>query len=503
MPNPQNPQQARHDSALPPWAVCEQARLSRDSRFDGLFFTAVITTGVYCRPVCPAPPPKPDNVRYFAHAAAAESAGFRPCLRCRPELSPAGAWRRGDAALARALALISEGFLTEQPLNALAERVHLGERQLRRLFVERLGAPPLRVHTTRRLLFAKQLLTETALSVTDVALAAGFGSLRRFNTAFSETYRLAPTLLRKTEAATVADGPLTLRLAYRPPYDWPALLDFLRGRALPGVEIADEHSYARLIGHADKIGWLRVSPWPDGSPALKLELHEVAPAALLDTVSRVRRMFDLDADPNAIAGTLEAVPRLRPLLARAPGLRIPSGWDGFETAVRAIVGQQISVAAARTVVARIAQRYGSVLPNALAPGLNRLFPTPERLAEADLTFLGLIRARADTVRRMARALLDGRVDFRRDRTLDEFVARWTALPGIGPWTAHYLALRALGHPDAFPAHDLVLQRAASADETRLTARALAAWAESCRPWRGYAALHLWRDATSNRMKAKP
>lgn len=496
--------QSDRDAALPSWTVCEQARLSRDPRFDGLFFTAVITTGIYCRPICPAPPPKAHNVRYFAHAAAAESAGFRPCLRCRPELSPAhGTWRRGDTALARALALIDDGFLTEQPLSALAERVHIGERQLRRLFADRLGAPPLRVHATRRLLFAKQLLTETALPVTDVALAAGFGSVRRFNAAFSETYRLAPTALRKSEAAPLSAESLTLRLAYRPPYDWAAMLQFLRGHLLPGVEIADARGYARTIGRAGRPGWLRVSPWPDGSPALKLELHNVAPADLLDTVSRARRMLDLDADPKAIAAALEVVPRLRPLLAKWPGLRIPSGWDGFETAVRAIVGQQISVVAAGTMVGRIARHYGSVAPQTLAPGLSVLFPAPEQLADADPAALGLIRARAEAVRHMARALLEGRVDFRRDRPLDEFAARWIALPGVGPWTVQYLALRALGHPDAFPAHDLVLQRAASADGSRLTARELAAWAESCRPWRGYAAIHLWRDATSNSIKVTP
>jgi AraC family transcriptional regulator of adaptative response / DNA-3-methyladenine glycosylase II len=482
---------ARH--AIPDARVCEQARLSRDARFDGLFFTAVTSTGIYCRPVCPAPTPKPKNITYYGTAAAAEAAGFRPCLRCRPEIAPGdGGWRRGDAAVARALKLIDAGALAEQPLSALADRVGIGERQLRRLFVERLGAPPIGVHGTRRLLFAKQLLTETALPITQVALAAGFGSLRRFNATFQAAYRMAPRDLRKRPPEDHRET-LTLRLGYRPPYDFAAMLDFLRGRALPGVEAVDAASYARVIGPVDAPGWLRVSAWPGGEHALKLELHGAAPARLLDIVNRLRRMFDLDADPQAIAAALSTDARLRPLLALRPGLRLPSGWDGFEIAVRAIIGQQVSVAAARTVAARLAQRFGQALPAPFAPGLEHLFPTPDALADADLAAIGLTRARADTIRTMARALLDGRVDFKPEHTLDAFAARWVALPGIGPWTAHYIAMRALGHPDAFPAEALVLQRALPNDGTRLTAKALSARAEAWRPWRAYAVIHLWRD----------
>ncbi|KGM53322.1 hypothetical protein N800_08005, partial [Lysobacter daejeonensis GH1-9] len=301
-------------SALPSPQVCEQARLSRDARFDGLFFTAVSSTGIYCRPVCPAPAPKRENVSYYPSAAAAESAGYRPCLRCRPELSPGdGTWRRGDAVVARALKLIDEGALVEQPLAVLAERVNLGERQLRRLFVERLGAAPIGVHGTRRLLFAKQLLTETDLPVTDVAMAAGFGSLRRFNSTFREAYRMAPRDLRKRPAARGEDA-LTLRLGYRPPYDFAAMLDFLRGRALPGVERVDAHAYSRVVATGAAPGWLRVSAWPGDEHALQLKLHGVPAAALLDTVNRIRRMFDVDADPRAIADALGTSPRLRPLL---------------------------------------------------------------------------------------------------------------------------------------------------------------------------------------------
>ncbi|UHQ21155.1 helix-turn-helix domain-containing protein [Lysobacter sp. KIS68-7] len=483
---------------MPSAQVCEQARLSRDPRFDGLFFTGVTSTRIYCRPVCPAPAPKPRNIIYYPSAAAAEAAGFRPCLRCRPELAPGdGAWRRGDDAMARALKLIDAGLLAEQPLAVLADRVHLGERQLRRLFVERLGAPPSGVHATRRLLFAKQLLTETTMPITQVALAAGFGSLRRFNTVFHEAYRMAPRELRKREPSQV-DDTLGLRLGFRPPYDFEAMLAFLRTRALPGVEQVDHDAYARLIApmaEGDAPGWLCVTRDAKDPHALRLQVHGVPPARLLEVVARVRRMFDLDAEPRTIADALSVHPRLSALVDAAPGVRLPSAWDGFELAVRAILGQQISVAAARTMAMRVAQRWGTPLANEAAPGLGHLFPTAAALADADLESIGLISARAKTIRGVARAVLEGDVDFRTDATLEEFVERWTALPGIGPWTAHYIAMRALGHPDAFPADDLVLQRALPADGSRLTARALAAAAEAWRPWRAYSVIQLWRDAS--------
>ena len=484
--------------ALPPPDTCDQARRSRDPRFDGLFFTAVHSTRIYCRPVCPAPYAK--RVSYFASAAAAEAAGYRPCLRCRPELSPSdGAWRRGDAAIARALALIDQGALADAPLADLAERVGLGERQLRRLFAERIGAPPIGVHGTRRLLFAKQLLTETTLPITEVAMAAGFGSLRRFNATFQDAYRMAPRDLRR-QPGTPADpagtgDTLSLRLGYRPPHDFAALLDFLRGRALPGVERVDADSYARVIaGSEGTHGWLRISRWP-GEHALRLDLHAPLASRLLDIVQRLRRMFDLDADPQAISASLSGDPTLAPLLAAHPGLRLPGGWDGFEIAVRAVLGQQVSVVAARTLAARLSQRFGERLPAPVCEGLDRLFPTPEALAEADLQAIGLTRARAATIRTVATALLDGRVDFRPERRLEDFVARWVALPGIGPWTAQYIAMRAMGHPDAFPAGDLVLRKALAGAGGILPGRAVAARAEAWRPWRAYAVIHLWKNAT--------
>ncbi|WP_342380561.1 helix-turn-helix domain-containing protein [Myxococcus stipitatus] len=484
-------------SAIPDAHTCEQARLTRDPRFDGLFFTAVTSTRIYCRPVCPAPTAK--RFTYYASAAAAEAGGYRPCLRCRPELSPGdGTWRRGDALLARALKLIEQGVLDEQPLSALAERVDIGERQLRRLFVERLGVSPMGVHGTRRLLFAKQLLTETAMPITEVALAAGFGSLRRFNAAFLDAYRMAPRDLRK-QRVEVPGETLKLRLGYRPPYDFVAMLEVLRGRALPGVEVVDATSYSRVFGSSHAPGWLRVSQWPAShrladDHALQLELHGARPSQMLEIIHRLRRMFDLDADPRAIADALGADARLRPLLKQHAGLRVPSGWDGFESAVLALIGPQRGVARARTLAARLSHHFGQPLPAPLVPGLDHLFPTPEALADADLESAGLTHACARTLRAMARALLEDHVDFKPERTLDDFTARWGALPGIGPRTAQDLALRVLGHPDAFPADDRVLRRAVPNDGSRMSTKALTARAEAWRPWRAYAVMHLWKDS---------
>lgn len=483
-----------HDHTLPDARTCEQARLSRDARFDGLFFTAVTTTRIYCRPVCPAPAPKPQNVRYYGSAAAAEAAGFRPCLRCRPELSPGNdAWQRGDHVIARTLKLMEGGALDELSMEAIAGRVGLGARQLRRLFVDRLGAPPIDVHTTRRLLFAKQLLTETAMPVTEVALASGFRSLRRFNAAFLQANRMSPRELRRQPRATPVDT-ITLRLGYRPPYDFEAILAFLRGRSLPGVEWVDDHSYARAFGPVDAPGWLRLSAWPGGEHALQLQLHCPQPAQMLGVVTKLRRMFDLDANPQSIGDALKESHVLKPLWRKRPGLRLPGGWDGFEIAVRAILGQQVSVAAARTLATRIVHRFGVPVATGV-PGLERLFPGPEVLADADLKSLGLTTARAATVRGVAQALLDGRIDFRHEQPLDDFVERWVALPGIGDWTAHYMAMRALSHPDAFPAADLILRRVAAGDGPALATKALVSLAEDWRPWRAYAVMHLWRSAS--------
>lgn len=475
---------------LPSHDQCEQARLARDARFDGLFFTAVRSTGIYCRPVCPAPPPRRDNVSYYPTAAAAAAAGYRPCLRCRPELSPDDASYMQDHTLHRALALLDEGILQDRPAAALAEAMQLSARQLQRLFVARLGATPAQLHATRRLLLAKQLLTETHLPVTEVALAAGFNSLRRFNDAFLAGCGMPPSALRKRHG-TVAGGEPVLRLAYRPPLDFPAMLGFLRKRAIPGIERIDADSYQRVIVTDGRASLIRVSADPK-RPELRLQLGTTDARAIPAIVARVRRVFDLDADLATVHACLVHEPLLARGIARRPGLRIPGGWDGFEVAARAVLGQQVSVAAATTLARRLVDRFGQSLADQ-PDGLDRQFPGPDVLAEAPLESIGLPRTRAATLRAVARACSEGRLQFSRAQTLEQFVHQATALPGIGPWTAHYMALRALGMPDAFPAGDLVLQQVLGEGQ-RLGERATEARSQAWRPWRAYAVLHLWHMA---------
>lgn len=479
-----------HNPALPSYEQCEQARLARDARFDGLFYTAVRSTGIYCRPVCPAPPPRRQNVSYYPSAAAATAAGYRPCLRCRPELSPDDANLLQDHTLHRALTLLNEDILQEQPASALAEAMGLSARQLQRLFVARLGATPAQLHATRRLLLAKQLLTETALPVTHVALAAGFNSLRRFNSAFLAGCGMPPSALRRQHGA-VEGGEPVLRLAYRPPLDFATMLAFLRKRSLPGIEQISQDSYQRVIVSNGSASLIRVTADPR-RPELRLQLGTSDPRAIPAIVARVRRVFDLDADLSIVHACLTQEPLLARGIAQRPGLRIPGGWDGFEVAARAVLGQQVSVAAATTLARRLVDRFGQHLPG-MPEGLDRQFPAPAALMEAPLESIGLPRTRAATLRAVARACAEGRLEFSRAQTLEHFIATATALPGIGPWTAHYMALRAMGMPDAFPAGDLVLQQVLGEGQ-RLSEKQTEARSQAWRPWRAYAVLHLWHLA---------
>ena len=472
--------------------VCDRARETRDPRFDGLFYIAVTSTRIYCRPVCPAPAPKSRNIRYYASAAAASAAGFRPCLRCRPEAAPGSPLHRAKSDLvAGALRLIEQGVLDETSLPELARRVGVGERHLRRLFADELGASPLDVAATRRLLFAKKLLTETALPITAIAPAAGYASLRRFNAAFLETYGKAPRDIRRSHEGSATTDELALRLPFRPPYDFAHLLWFLEKRVIPGVEVVDGTTYRRSFVAAGSPGWLSIAPI-EGESALALRVHHAKASALGEIVARVRRMFDVDADPLAINAHLRRDALLKPFVKRWPGQRLPNAWDGFELAVRAILGQQVSVAAARTLAARVAAKHGTPYAEGEAVGLGALFPEPETLADAPLESIGVMRARADAIRTLARAVAEGRVHFRTEQTLAAFEQSLVALPGIGPWTAHYVAMRALGQPDAFPAADLILRRAAGRGET-LSTRATEAMSEAWRPWRAYAVMLLWRS----------
>jgi AraC family transcriptional regulator of adaptative response / DNA-3-methyladenine glycosylase II len=478
--------------------ACYRALRTRDTRFDGRLFVAVRTTGIYCRPICPARTPKRENVEFYPSAAAAQQAGFRACLRCRPEASPElAAWRGTANTVSRALALIDAGALDgdEAGVDALALRLGVGGRQLRRLFQQHFGASPIAVAQTRRVLFAKQLLHETELPMTDVALAAGFGSLRRFNDTFRRLYRRPPSALRRERAGGgngAALSPITLRLAYAEPYDWSALIAFLAARAIPGVETVEPGRYRRTIELDGGHGTLEVAPVP-GRAALAATIRFGNVRALPAIVARVRRVFDLDADVRAIAAQLGEDPRLAPLVAARPGLRVPGAWDGFELAVRAVLGQQITVAGARGLAARLVAAHGEPLAaEAAAPGLETLFPRPERLALADVGALGMPRSRAAALVALAAAAATDAELFHPRHDLDAALARLRELPGVGEWTAQYIALRALREPDAFPAADVGLLRALAGPRgARPTPEQLAARAEAWRPFRAYAAQHLW------------
>ncbi len=484
------------DSALPfDLPVLERARLSRDPRFDGKFFIGVTSTGIYCRPVCPAAPSaKSRHTRYFASAAAAHAAGFRPCLRCRPEAAPGtAAWSGTSAVVRRALRLIQAGALDEQTVSEFAAHLGLGPRHLDRLFAQHVGASPLAIAQTRRLHFAKRLIDESALPMTEVALAAGFASLRRFNDTFRKAYGLSPRALRKHSAERPprdAAGEVRLTLAYRPPYDWDHLREFLGRRAIPGVERVDALSYARLIPMADGHAEIGIRPLPERN-ALELRVHGAPAGALFQIASAARRVFDLAGDPERVAQSLGADKLLRPLVRRRPGLRIPGAWDPFECAVRAVLGQQVTVAAARTLAARLVARLGR--PAAGTCGLTHLFPTAQALAAGDLDGLGLTGARITALKELAGAVTEGRVAF--DRCAEEVIASLKALPGFGEWTAQYIVLRSLGEPDALPGADLVLRRMAGNGAGPLSTKELERRAERWRPWRSYAVIHLWCAAT--------
>ena len=477
--------------------ACDRARRSRDARFDGRFFIAVTTTRVYCRPICPARSPNDGNIRYYPTAAAAEAAGFRPCLRCRPEASPGTpAWLGTSGLVSRALRLISEGALDRGGVEALSDRLGITARHLRRLFLRHVGASPLEVALTRRVHFAKKLLDETGLPVSQVALAAGFGSLRRFNAQIQRTYSRTPTeLRRKRLGGHGSTESYRLSLAYRPPFDWDALIAFLSARATPGVEVVEASCYRRTISIAGNTGTIRIAR-SGSKPALALEVQFPDSRALLVIVERVRRMFDLGADPSLIAEQLGGDVLLGRILKLHPGIRTPGAWEGFELSVRAILGQQISVAAATTIAGRLAKRFGTAIH--ARDDLDRIFPTAAQLAEAPIEEVGVIAARAEAIRTLARAVAVGSVTFATTSGGDGISTTLQALPGIGPWTAQYIAMRALGEPDAFPSGDLVLQRMAGG----CTARELERRSEQWRPWRAYAVMLLWQAAKEQTFEGK-
>lgn len=468
--------------------VFERARLSRDARFDGRFFIGVRTTGVYCRPICPANPPRSENVTFFPTAAAAGEAGYRPCLRCRPECAPGTpAWTGTSATVQRGLRLIAHGALDDGDVESLADRLGVTGRHLRRLFTKHVGASPLAVAHTQRLHFAKQLIDQTALPMQAISVAAGFGSVRRFNDTFRKTYGRPPRELRRGRTTKDRSASFGVRLPYREPYDWRQVLAFYAGRATPGVEQVFDDRYRRTVAVSGRVGSIEVQ---DIGGALSLTVRGLATDALFGVVQRVRGMFDVDAPIDDIRSRLAEDPTLAGWLRRHPGIRVPGAWDGWELAVRAILGQQVSVKAATTFAGRIAESYGEPCELEELPAA-RLFPTPQRLSRARLERLGIIRSRAQSIRDLARAVSSGSLSFDGSQDVGEFCAALRSIRGIGDWTAQYVAMRALKDPDAFPASDLGLLRAFDGEGGRLTPAALQERSEGWRPWRAYAALLIW------------
>jgi len=470
---------------------CYRALASRDVRFDGCFFVAVRTTGIYCRPICPARTPLPENCVFYRSAAAAEVGGFRPCRRCRPETAPGSpAWNGTQTTVRRALRLIAEGSLDAGSVDELALRLGVGPRHLRRLFRSEVGASPLQVAQTRRLGFALTLLADTGLPVTDVASAAGYGSLRRFHGAVRAAFGRPPSTLRGRRGAPTG-GPLELALPYRPPYAWRELLEFVRPRAVPGVEdVTVDGRYRRAVRFADGRPMVVEVGHHAAGDHLRLRIELADVRALRLVAARVRRVFDLTTDPAPIVATLGRDPLLAGSITARPGLRIASTWSGFEGAVRAVVGQQVSVAGATTRLGRLAARYGEPLaaPNG---SLKSVFPRADALAEADLEGVGLTRARAQTLRRLAAAVASGRLTIDADGDPEATLEGLAALDGIGEWTVQIVALRALGSPDALPAGDLGLRKALAVAGRLASPAEVRAAGERWRPWRSYATIHLW------------
>lgn len=483
--------------------ACYLALKAHDARFDGSFFAAVTSTGIYCRPVCRVKTPRRENCRFFRHAAQAEAAGFRPCLRCRPELAPrAASWSTEDAS--RILALQAARLMDEPDawndmasalpavgrpgglMTQVARRLGVSDRHLRRIFEAHFGISPLQYLQTRRLLSAKQLIADTQLPMIQVALSSGFSSLRRFNDAFSRHYGLNPSALRRAKSAPDGQS-VSVRLGWRPPYDVESMLGFFSQRALPGVEQVADREFTRTLrimqGAKAHSGWLRVRFDEDQAQAV-LTVSDSLAAALPTVISRVRAALDLDADPIAIHAALHTA------FPSSSGVRVPGTLDGFELAVRAVLGQQITVAAARTLGARLVAAFGEPIETPVA-GLDRLFPTPGALAAGSgdaLGQLGITRQRQAALHALAHAVLESRIALRPGADVAAVCADLRALPGIGDWTAQYIALRALRWPDAFPSGDVALQKALSVSSARAAEQAAEAW----RPWRGYAVLRVWQ-----------
>lgn len=467
--------------------ACFRASRARDRRFDGRFFVAVSSTGIYCRPICPVRPPKRANMRFYASAAAAERAGYRPCLRCRPERAPGFATVDAVSRLAAAaIAGIEGNVLSSARMGRLAASLGVSDRHLRRVTDTEFGASPIELAQTQRLLLAKRLLSETSLSQTEIAFASGFGSVRRFNALFKSRYGLSPRALRGRRNTF---DRLVCRLEFRPPLAWSNLLAYLRLRALPDVESTDETHYRRTVAIEHHQGWIAVSLATSGA-ALDVEISQSLAPVIGPVIARVKQLFDLNAVPDAVSDLLSQDSEVAGIVRRVPGLRVPGAFDGFELAVRAVLGQQVSVKAATTLAGRWARSFGAEIATPY-PQLNRLAPSARRMADIgarQIAALGIVGSRARCVAALVEAVNAQRVVLGYAANIEAQLDSLLRLPGIGPWTAQYIAMRALHWPDAFPGTDLMLLKAANCSRKRLHARAQA-W----RPWRAYATHYLWQS----------
>ena len=471
-----------------------QAVSARDPRFDGVFFTGVTSTGIYCRPICPARTPKAVNCTFYDSAVAAEKAGFRPCLRCRPELAPGSAPVDDARRIAHLIVQrIGEGLVDDNAhIDTIAAQFEISARQLRRIVQKELGVSPIELIQTRRLLLAKQLLTETALPVTEIAYASGFASLRRFNDAFRQHYRMPPTQLRKKagdeRGHLNATDTSVLQMAYRPPYDWDGMLEFLQTRLLQGTEAVAGDTYYRTVRLGECTGWIAVRHAPEKNQLHVEFTHSLAPV-LPALLGRLRNLFDLDARPDLIAAHLRRDALLKKAVAKNPGLRVPGAFCGFDLAVRAILGQQVTVKAATTLATRFVTAFGEKIETPVA-GLDRLAPLPERVARLtvdSISKLGIVSARSKSIIALAKAFAAGDLQLSAGADPERLIAQLTSMPGIGPWTAHYIAMRALRWPDAFPKEDIAVRNRLGG----LTAKQAEERSQPWRPWRSYATLHIW------------
>jgi AraC family transcriptional regulator of adaptative response / DNA-3-methyladenine glycosylase II len=480
---------------LPDSRKLYRALAARDPRFDGVFFVAVTSTGIYCRPICPARRPREANTRFYSTAGEAEQAGFRPCLRCRPELAPGSAPVDDAQRVAQLIVQrLEEGQLDGTGgLEEIAGQFELSSRQIRRIVQSELGVPPIQLLLTRRLLLAKQLLTETRLPITEVAFSSGFSSLRRFNDAFASRYGMPPTRLRRSAAdgaERVGDRTSTLLLAYRPPFDWAGMLAFLSARALTGIEHVTPAGYARTVQIGKARGWISVTK-SRKKDALVVEFPHTLTPVLPALLRRLRALFDLNARPDVIAAHLGRDGRLKAAVRANPGLRVPGAFNGFEMGLRAVLGQQVTVKAATTIACRFVDTFGAPIATPFHE-LNRLTPSPARVAAAsvdDIAKHGIVAARSRSLIALAEAqtsdalCLDGGVHCDPDASIQ----RLAGLPGIGQWTAHYIAMRALRWPDAFPKEDIAVRKRLGG----VSAKEADALSQAWRPWRSYAVMHLW------------